>query len=257
MQGWLKLYRQLAENPIWLLKPFSEGQAWVDLLMITTFDSGFIKTKNGTIIKLNRGQCGFSQLTLSERWGWSRGKVNRYLKLLENEKMIQQKIVANTTIINILNYDNFQNDTINNTINDTINGQQTIQQTDTIKNDNNDNNEKNIISISEKTKKIDPYSNEYITHYEKCYKKIIGANNCFLLQMHRDKINELAETLKDKYFDSVETVLKRLKKLNFQSIGFKPNTTWLLKDDNYIKLLEGSFETETEAISSSPYSYAD
>ena len=145
MQGWLKLYRQLAENPIWLIKPFSEGQAWVDLLMITTFDSGFIKTKNGTIIKLNSGQCGFSQLTLSERWGWSRGKVNRYLKLLESERMIQQKIVANTTIINILNYDNFQNDTINNTINDTINGQQTIQQTDTIKNDNNDNNENNNI----------------------------------------------------------------------------------------------------------------
>ena len=158
------------------------------------------------------------------------------------------------SIITINNWDKFQLDNTQNNKQIT-NEQQTNNKQ--ITTNNNDNNDKNIISISGKTKKIDPYSNEYITHYEKCYKKIIGANNCFLLQMHRDKINELAETLKDKYFDSVETVLKRLKKLNFQSIGFKPNTTWLLKDDNYIKLLEGSFETETEAISSSPYSYAD
>lgn len=134
MQGWIKLHRQLAENPLWLIKPFSEGQAWVDLIMITTFDKGFIKTKNGTIIKLKKGECGYSQLTLSERWGWSRGKVKRYLKLLENEKMIQQKIVSNTTIINILKYSDYQSDTIN----DTVNGQQTIQQTDTIKNDKNE-----------------------------------------------------------------------------------------------------------------------
>lgn len=142
MKGWIKLHRQLAENPLWLLKPFSEGQAWVDLLLITTFDKGFIKTKNGTVIKLHRGECGYSKLTLADRWGWSRGKVSRFLSLLENEEMIQQKIVSKTTIISILNYDDYQNDTIN----DTINGQQTIQQTDTIKNDKNDKNELSNIS---------------------------------------------------------------------------------------------------------------
>ena len=142
MKGWIKLHRQLAENPLWLLKPFSEGQAWVDLLLITTFDKGFIKTKNGTVIKLHRGECGYSKLTLADRWGWSRGKVSRFLSLLESEEMIQQKIVSKTTIISILNYDDYQNDTIN----DTINGQQTIQQTDTIKNDKNDKNELSNIS---------------------------------------------------------------------------------------------------------------
>ena len=140
MEGWIKLHRQLSENPLWLIKPFSEGQAWVDLLLITTFDKGFIKTKNGTKIKLNRGECGYSVLTLSQRWGWSRGKVTRFLSFLKSEEMIQQKIVSNTTIINILNYDNFQNDTIN----DTING----QQTDTIKNVKNDNSNISYINIS-------------------------------------------------------------------------------------------------------------
>ena len=142
MEGWIKLHRQLAENPLWLIKPFSEGQAWVDLLLITTFDKGFIKTKYGTKIKLNRGECGYSVLTLSQRWGWSRGKVTRFLSFLKSEEMIQQKIVSNTTIINILNYENYQNDTINEAINNAING----QQTDTIKNVKNDKNELSNIS---------------------------------------------------------------------------------------------------------------
>lgn len=104
-----------------------------------------------------------------------------------------------------------------------------------------------------KIKKIkinDPYQNEYIKHYEDCYKKIIGCNNCYLLQMHRDKLNEIAEELGEEYFKAVETVLKRLKKLNFDKLGIKPNTTWLLKNDNFIKVLEGTFTEEKEI---SPY----
>lgn len=147
MRGYIKLYRQIAENAIWLIKPFSEGQAWVDLLCISTFDKGFIKTKNGQIIELTAGDCGYSQLSLSERWGWSRGKVKRFILLLEKQKMIQQKMYGKYSVINILNYEKYQNrttnDTTNNTINDTTTEQQMIQQTNTINNDKNDNNEKN------------------------------------------------------------------------------------------------------------------
>lgn len=129
MTGYIKLYRQIAENPIWQIKPFSEGQAWVDILCITNYEKGFIKTKNGEIVPLERGECGYSVLTLSERWGWSRGKVKRFFCLLEKQKMIQQKMHGKHTIINILNFDKYQNRTTNDTTNDTTNG----QQTDTIK----------------------------------------------------------------------------------------------------------------------------
>ena len=143
--GYIKLYRQIAENPIWLIKPFSEGQAWVDLLCITTFDKGFIKTKNGQIIELTVGDCGYSQLSLSERWGWSRGKVKRFILLLEKQKMIQQKKYDKLTIINILNYEKYQSRTTNDTTNGQQTIQQTIQQTDTINNDKNDKNDKKTI----------------------------------------------------------------------------------------------------------------
>lgn len=242
MQGWIKIHRQLAENPLWLIKPFSEGQAWVDLILITTYDEGFIKIKNGEVLKLKRGECGYSQLTLSERWGWSRGKVKRFLNLLESEKMIQQKIVGNFTIINILNYDKFQNDTTNSTTNDTTDGQQTIQQTDTIKNVNKEKNEKNIYLAQEEKKKTDPFYHPAILEYEKQFKNIVGKR-CYLDAKHRNKIIELNADI-DNFIETLPTVLKRLKFIKFDKIGFIPNSSWLLKDDNYIKVLEGTFGTK-------------
>ena len=122
MQGYIKIYRKIVENPLWLIKPFSEGQAWIDLLCITTYDKGFIKSKNGQIINLERGDCGYSILSLSKRWGWSRGKVTRFFSLLNEHKMIQQKTYGKHTIINILNFDKFQKRTTNDTTNDTTNG---------------------------------------------------------------------------------------------------------------------------------------
>lgn len=210
-KGYIKLYRQIAENPIWLIKPFSEGQAWVDLLCISTFDKGFIKTKNGQIIELTVGDCGYSQLSLSERWGWSRGKVKRFILLLEKQKMIQQKKYDKLTIINILNYGKYQNRATNDTTNDTINEQQTIQQTDTI---NNDKNDKNVISLYQK--QITEREREILYSY--CKRNKIKNKNAFIRKLidngdyvyvvdeelkHQNKIEQLKE-IKEKQIEIVE-----------------------------------------------------
>lgn len=40
--GWVKLYRKLMDNPIWLEERFTKGQAWVDLIMLSNFESRII-----------------------------------------------------------------------------------------------------------------------------------------------------------------------------------------------------------------------
>lgn len=139
MQGYIKLHRSILDNTIFKCKPFSKGQAWITLLLLTNHKEGYINVKNGELIKIERGECGYSELALADLFGWSRGKVKRFLELLKSEKMIHQKIVANRTIISIINYDNYQNDTVNST----VNGHLTVHQTDINNNDKNDNNEKN------------------------------------------------------------------------------------------------------------------
>lgn len=116
MQGWIKLHRQIADNDLWLDKPFSKGQAWVDLLLITNHAKGLVKVKNGLTFPVERGECGYSVLALADRWGWSRGKVDRFLLSLEGQKMIQimdtktdsKTDALNRNIIKVLRYEEYQ-----------------------------------------------------------------------------------------------------------------------------------------------------
>ena len=151
-QGWIKLHRTLTENPLWKNEQFSRGQAWVDLLLNTNHAPGYFRTANGRRVDVARGQCGMSQLTMSKRWKWSRGKVKRFLSELEKDQNIVQQTVQQNSLLTICNYEKFQSseDLTVQPI-----GQQTGQQADNkrdskrdtnknVKNDNNEKNEENL-----------------------------------------------------------------------------------------------------------------
>lgn len=137
--GWVVMSRALLNSEIWQIKPFSKGQAWIDLIIRSNYKLGYITAKNGQIIKVERGQCGYSVVALAEKWGWSRGKTIRFLSYLQDRKMIQQDIIANHTIITVCNYKPYQDVTINSTSNS--------QQTDT-NNKNNKNNKDNSLTCA-------------------------------------------------------------------------------------------------------------
>ena len=106
--SYIKLDRGLKTNSIWLEKPFSKGQAWVDILLLA---QGIDRDKQyrGKIQHMEPGKVYTSILYLTNRWGWSRNKVYRFLETLEKSQMIT--IQGRT-----------QNDTINRTRNGTYNG---------------------------------------------------------------------------------------------------------------------------------------
>jgi len=126
--GYVKLYRALAESDLWLAEPFTKGQAWADLILNANFRdrTAYI---SGQQVPIKRGQLAWSEVTLSKRWGWSRGKVRRFLKLLKNDEKITQQTVQHTSLITICNYEKFQTDgtadgTAGRTPNGTPNGTQ-------------------------------------------------------------------------------------------------------------------------------------
>lgn len=121
MSNWIKLSRHIANNDMWHLEPFTKAQAWIDILMLTNYKDGHLQLKNGQLVKIQRGQCGWSKLKLAKRWQWSRNKVTRFFDYLFEQKMIQQTSLENLTILTVLNYDRYQNDTTNETTNDTTN----------------------------------------------------------------------------------------------------------------------------------------
>lgn len=132
--GWVKLHRDIADHWLWSSEPFSKGQAWVDLLLKANHAEHKVMLK-GKLYRLTRGQQCRSMLTLSKDWNWSRGKVKRFLDLLESEKMIEVKTDTNTSIITICNYCCFQDDgTTDSTTLDTTDEHQTDNRQDTNKN---------------------------------------------------------------------------------------------------------------------------
>lgn len=128
--GWIKLHRELIVSDLWLSEPFTRGQAWVDLISIANYEEGSI-TIRGNRIGVARGQVGWSQDKLAQRWQWSRGKTGRFLDDLQNDHRIVQQTVRQTNIrfslISICNYEKYQNkratdDTTDDTQNGTTDG---------------------------------------------------------------------------------------------------------------------------------------
>ena len=141
--GWIKLHRKLQDNSLWLDEPFTRGQAWVDLVMLANHKPGYIRIA-GQRIDVPRGSVGRGKEGLSKRWKWSRGKVNRFIKELENEGQISQKAVHRISLISICNYSEYQDDgTPDGTRDGTRDGHGTVHETDTNKNVKNVKNGKN------------------------------------------------------------------------------------------------------------------
>lgn len=105
--GWIKLDRKLLAHDLWTRKPFSYGQAWVDLLLLANHKEHKMPYK-GEMIVCQRGEVNRSISWLAERWGWSRKKARNFLNILESDEMVSTKVSTNCTTITIENYAFYQ-----------------------------------------------------------------------------------------------------------------------------------------------------
>ena len=146
-QGWISVHRQLEEHWLWQEKPFSKGQAWIDILMLANHaDNKFLLGKK--LVEVKAGSFITSIEKLKDRWGWSNTKVVNFLDLLESDGMLKRKSDTKKTVITVENYCFYQLSEGAKTMpkrykNDT----ETIPK-HTINNDNNDNNDNKYIYSS-------------------------------------------------------------------------------------------------------------
>lgn len=146
-KGWIKLHRSTFDNDLWTAEPFTKGQAWVDLIGHANHRPASIWIR-GIEVSVDRGQLAWSELTMAKRWQWSRGKVRRYLGMLENRGMVVQQTNKLTTILTICKYEVYQAEqttgsTTSGTTCNTTDGQQTDNKQYTNKNVKNGENDEN------------------------------------------------------------------------------------------------------------------
>jgi len=106
-KGYIKLYRSIRDNWVWEEKPFSRGQAWIDIIL----SASHCDTKmlfNGNLITVKRGTYISSIRKLADKWGWSRVKTAKFLNELENDGMIAKDSDSFRTLLTVEKYSIYQ-----------------------------------------------------------------------------------------------------------------------------------------------------
>lgn len=245
--GYMLIYRKMLNDPLWLSERFTKAQAWIDLLFLANYEDGYIVVGNGETIPVKRGQCAWSQSRLAKRWKWTRGKVEQYFKHLIEQGTIQRieqgKIGRKTTIINILNYEKYQ---------DRATKQATSQAQDQatnralykeIKKENKES------SISEFSKKVlDPNYSPEVRYFLGTFKEICKKHTS-IGQGERITLSKYISDLMAQEYD-YKTIANTICQ-NFNKTSFTVNLglNWLLKSEsNFYGIFNGEFSNKKQNI---------
>lgn len=90
-----------------------------------------------------------------------------------------------------------------------------------------------------KTKKTDPYFSPIKQFFIEEYQKIFNKRG-YLSNNHIMKLSELESEIDD-LKEKIPEVLFKLKQIDWD-IGYTPDINWLLKDDNFISVLNGEYD---------------
>lgn len=244
-KGWVCLHRSLSAHWLWSGEPFSKGQAWVDLILHANHKPKKVRIKN-QVIEVERGQQARSELTLSDAWKWSRGKVRRFLKQLEKEEMIVQQASKLTSIITICNYTEFQGDsTTDGTTSDTTDGTLVGHHTVHKQQCNNVNNEKNTL-ITDVTDQC-PHDQIIELYHSNCptlprVKSWTDARKKLLRTRWRESKKHQSLEFWDGFFNYVNQ--SQFLTGGVQGNTFQANLEWLVRPSNFVKVIEENYHRE-------------
>lgn len=219
--GWIKLYRSI-ENKGWY-RDSEYVHLWIHLLLKASH-KGKEFMFNNEIVKLKPGQLITGRKALSVETSISESKIERILKLFENERQIEQQANSRNRVITIVSWDAYQKSE------QQMDSKRTAseQPVDTNKNDNNEKNDKKI--------------NEVVALWND-FAKLTGCSEVKEISKSRKK-KILTRLLEDSF--KMGEILDRAKKQTFALEGKWFTFDWIIANDtNYLKVLEMKYMSNT------------
>lgn len=124
--NWIKVNRNLLDQPFWNEKPFSKGQAWIDLLLTVHWKTGY-DWVGSRKRRACPGQKWITVRSLAERWGWNKSAVERFLAKLAETDRVTLTGTAYGTLLTLKNWGLYQRgETPNETESETLSEKPTI-----------------------------------------------------------------------------------------------------------------------------------
>lgn len=111
LTNFIPIGRTLFEHPLWIEeRVYSRFEAWIYLLKEARFEDTKLLDGN-KVVEVKRGQIYASVRFISNALKWPTKRTLNFLKLLENEQMINRETVKETGqgIITICNYERYNN----------------------------------------------------------------------------------------------------------------------------------------------------
>ena len=102
MDGFIRLNRKFFTNVYWSQqRTFSLSEAWLDLIQMARFDAepATKELPNGRLITIKRGEIHAGLRFLSDRWGWSVEKTQRYINKHIKKHEIERRTEHGESII--------------------------------------------------------------------------------------------------------------------------------------------------------------
>lgn len=241
MAGFIKLHRQLEDWEWYTNIP-------VKTLFIHCLLKANHKDKKWQGIVIKKGSFVTSYENLAFETGLSYKQVRTALDKLKMTGELAHEGHSQYSVITVKNWDEFQNEGSQSGSQRADGGQTEGSQRATTKNDKNEKNEKNTnldTYITPEPKKLDLFINPIKTYFTEEYTKIMGKTPRLSLT-ECNRLTELASENED-IKDIIPEAIKKLKVLKFDNIKFTPSASWLLKGNNFERLLNGEFdEPESE-----------
>ena len=104
-KGYIRVYRDIRSHWIW--SDAVALRAWLDLIMMANYEDTKIYIDK-KLVTVPRGSFITSIRKLAKRWSWSKDRVLRFLRTLEQDGMLDRKRDSKKTLLTIVNYDFFQ-----------------------------------------------------------------------------------------------------------------------------------------------------
>lgn len=244
-KGWICLNRKITEHWLWQDKPFSKGQAWLDLLLRASHKGTKFLLGN-ELISLEPGQFITSEVKLSEAWGWSKHKTREFLLLLESDQMIVRKADHKKTAITIVKWGLYQNlsttkDTTEGPLRD-YSGTTEGPLRDTINNINNINNENNENNAADAAmqRQQQQLSEEVVTKAIRIWNSQSCTQNISTIKGKRLFNMELCCGEKPERFLAVIGSIDKQEFL--RNMGRPITFDWFCQPENFEKVADGNYK---------------
>jgi hypothetical protein len=108
MSGTVNISRRIWSDTAFKPEPFTEREAFMWIIMEASYKPREKRIGN-VVVDLTRGQLATSVRFMCVAWNWSKSRVDRFLKRLENRDMIGTESGTGINVITVCKYDEYQN----------------------------------------------------------------------------------------------------------------------------------------------------